>query len=110
MKFSEISVGQDAVKRGASPAAGVSNLQNIGSEFLDLFDHVNYNEVVAHILGEETVSIQSPCCSMLAIKILGLPYGLLVLLQNAIIFNSPFHLDGFLARDLHTDTWWMPPP
>ena len=41
-----------------------------------------YNDVAAHILGEETMSI---------------------------IFTAPFHLDGFQARSLHTDTWWMPP-
>ena len=61
----------------------MSNLQHVDPEFLELFDHTGYNEVVAHILGEET---------------------------NAIIFTAPFHLDGMLARDLHTDTWWMPPP
>ena len=25
------------------------------------------------------------------------------------IFTAPFHLDGFQARSLHTDTCWMPP-
>lgn len=56
---------------------------NKGKAFTEVYDHPWVRELGSHVIGER---------------------------YHAQIFVAPIHKEGFGARPLHVDTWWMPPP
>ena len=65
-------------RRPGANGAGLTGMFNRGERFTELFDNRFFTELAGHALGER---------------------------MHAQIYTCPFHLDGFQARPLHTDTW-----
>ena len=64
-------------------SGGGNSMFNNGEAFTEVYDHPWVRELGAHVIGER---------------------------YHAQVFVAPIHKEGFGARPLHIDTWWMPPP